>query len=242
MIARNSSFAYKGKAVDVRAGGPRARRALRARRQRAQGRQSRAHHRAADRRRDGQPCLGGTLRPRPGRHLRSAGRDHGNVVGAIEPELGKAERERARAKRPDDLRAWDSISAACGTPTGGPKRISPRRSFFSAGRSRSIPAWHAPTPAAEEACFFQIIGGYVDSGDCKGRSPAVRRDGRAESTARTRSTAMRWGGHSPSCARHDAAVFELGKAIELSRVLPKPTTRSAWRSSPVDARRKRCRT
>jgi adenylate cyclase len=29
------------------------------------------------------------------------------LVGAIEPELGKAERERARAKRPDDLRAWD---------------------------------------------------------------------------------------------------------------------------------------
>src|SRR3954468_17857409 len=29
------------------------------------------------------------------------------LVGAIEPELGKAERERARAERPDDLRAWD---------------------------------------------------------------------------------------------------------------------------------------
>ncbi len=29
------------------------------------------------------------------------------LVGAIEPELGRAERERARAKRPDDLKAWD---------------------------------------------------------------------------------------------------------------------------------------
>ena len=29
------------------------------------------------------------------------------LAGAIEPELGKAERERAKAKRPDDLRAWD---------------------------------------------------------------------------------------------------------------------------------------
>lgn len=29
------------------------------------------------------------------------------LVGAIEPELGRAERERARARRPDDLRVWD---------------------------------------------------------------------------------------------------------------------------------------
>ena len=29
------------------------------------------------------------------------------LVGAIEPELGRAERERAQANRPDDLRAWD---------------------------------------------------------------------------------------------------------------------------------------
>ena len=50
MIARNSSFTYKGKAVDIPAGGARTRRALRAGRQRAQGRQPRAHHRAADRR------------------------------------------------------------------------------------------------------------------------------------------------------------------------------------------------
>jgi adenylate cyclase len=29
------------------------------------------------------------------------------IVGAIEPELGKAERERAKSKRPDNLDAWD---------------------------------------------------------------------------------------------------------------------------------------
>ena len=29
------------------------------------------------------------------------------IVGALEPELGKAERERAKAKRPDNLDAWD---------------------------------------------------------------------------------------------------------------------------------------
>ena len=37
VIARNSSFAYKGRSVDIQAGRPRARRALRARGQRTQG-------------------------------------------------------------------------------------------------------------------------------------------------------------------------------------------------------------
>ena len=50
---------------DVRAGEPRARRALCARRQRAPRRQPRPHQRADDRRRDRRPSLGGALRPRP---------------------------------------------------------------------------------------------------------------------------------------------------------------------------------
>ena len=62
VIARNSTFAYKGKSPDVRAGGARAWRPLRARRQRAQVRRARAHQRAVDRRHDRRPCLGRTLR------------------------------------------------------------------------------------------------------------------------------------------------------------------------------------
>ena len=50
VIARNSSFAFKGAAVDIAAVGREARRALRGRGQRAQGRQARPHHRPADRR------------------------------------------------------------------------------------------------------------------------------------------------------------------------------------------------
>ena len=48
VIARNSSFTYKGKAVDVKRIG-REQRSSCARRQRPQGRQSRAYHSAADR-------------------------------------------------------------------------------------------------------------------------------------------------------------------------------------------------
>ena len=48
VIARNSSFTYKGQAVDVKTGRARARRSLRARRLGAESRRPRAHHRAAD--------------------------------------------------------------------------------------------------------------------------------------------------------------------------------------------------
>ena len=50
VIARNSSFTFKGKNVDVQEVGTKPRRSLCARRQRAQVGQPGAHHRAADRR------------------------------------------------------------------------------------------------------------------------------------------------------------------------------------------------
>jgi adenylate cyclase len=56
-----------------KAGGARTRRTLRPRRQRAQSRQSGAHHRPADRYGDRRPYLGRSLRRRPRRHLRVAG-------------------------------------------------------------------------------------------------------------------------------------------------------------------------
>ena len=82
-------------------------RALRAGGRRPQGGQPGAHLGPAHRRRHRQPRLGRTLRPRACRHLRGPGRDHPTVVGAIEPELGRAEQERARGKPPESLRAWD---------------------------------------------------------------------------------------------------------------------------------------
>jgi class 3 adenylate cyclase len=78
VIARNSSFTYKGKSVDVKQVAEEAWRPLRVGRQRAQGRQPGPDQRAVDRRRDRQPRLGGTLRPRACRHLRFAGRDDGD--------------------------------------------------------------------------------------------------------------------------------------------------------------------
>ena len=75
VIARNSSFTYQGPRVSVAAGRPRARRALCPRGQHSPIRQSAPRHRAARRSRDRPSSLGRTLRPRPRRSFRAAGRD-----------------------------------------------------------------------------------------------------------------------------------------------------------------------
>ena len=76
VIARNSSFMYKGKAVHVKQIGEElgVGYVLEGSVRKSGG--ARPHHRAAQRCRQWQPCLGGTLRPRCRRRVRRAGRDH----------------------------------------------------------------------------------------------------------------------------------------------------------------------
>jgi adenylate cyclase len=70
VIARNSAFTYKGRAVDVR---PRTRRALCTGRQCPQGRIASAHHRPAGRSRDRHASVGRPVRRHIGGRVRSAG-------------------------------------------------------------------------------------------------------------------------------------------------------------------------
>ena len=76
VIARHSTFAYKGKVARRAADRPRSRRPLRPGRQRASRRRTRAHQRPADRCDRRRSSLGGPLRPEPRRHLRGSGRGH----------------------------------------------------------------------------------------------------------------------------------------------------------------------
>ena len=64
------------------------------------------------------------------------------IVGAIEPELGRAERERARVKARDSLDAWSIYQR--GMFHLYPARIYPRRGGCFGRRSRSIPSWGRP--------------------------------------------------------------------------------------------------
>ena len=122
VIARNSSFTYKGRAVDVKQVGARTGRALRGRGQRAAQRRPRPDHRAAHRCGDRQSHLGRTIRSRCGRGLRGPGRDHAAVTGPSD-RLSPMRSSGARcASRQKVLAPGRPISGGCGIwsdATGG---------------------------------------------------------------------------------------------------------------------------
>ena len=111
VIARNSAFTYKGRAVNVRDIGKRARRRLRDRGQRAEGRQPSAHHRPAGRDRNRRARVGPALRRHGGRHLRSAGPHHRAASPARSSRRSGSPRSSARAA--SGRRTWAPTTTPC---------------------------------------------------------------------------------------------------------------------------------
>ena len=147
VISRNSSFAYKGKPVEVqkvarelgvqyvvegsvrKAGRPR------------------PHHRAADRRRDRPPPLGRALRPRPRGHLRDPGRgDARDRRDAAGPGRGGRARPRRSARRPTTWRPTSACSPARCCTTAATATTTRRRCACSTARSSSTRTTRTRTP------------------------------------------------------------------------------------------------
>ena len=146
-------------------------RRLRGRGQRAQGGRARAHHSTAQRGDDGQPALGGALRPRSRRRVRHPGRDH----------RGDRRRDRAanlcRGKFPRPAQAAGESGClgpgharAVALLAHHPAGQSPRR-HCSSGRSPSI-----PTMARRWGCSPSVT--------CSASAWAGRTSGRAGRRAR----------------------------------------------------------
>jgi TolB-like protein/Tfp pilus assembly protein PilF len=137
------------------------------------------------------------------------------LAGAIEPELGKAERERARAKRPDDLQAWELYQRGLWhTYKRTREDLAEAQRLFRQALERD-PGLARAYAAAEEAFFFQWVGGYADTSyAAKGDAlllaeKAVQLDGQDAFNRYALGRAL------ILMRRHDSAVFELRKAIEL---------------------------
>ena len=138
------AFTFKGKHIDIAQVARAAQGDARARRQRAQVGQSRAHHRAADRRRDRQPPVGRALRPRPERHLRAAGRD-------LRSDRQRAEAQAAAGREEGDRAALDDQSGGVqalpdGAAVQRDGQFAPPRHrdpAVASARSRSIPTTRA---------------------------------------------------------------------------------------------------
>ena len=136
VIARNSSFTYKGRAVDVKQVGRElgVRYVLEGSVRKAG--EPRAHHRPADRRRDRRASLGRPLRRRARRRLRPAGpgdrerRRRDRAAGWSRPRSSAPSASRPRASTPTTTTcaAWRRSIASARPPTPRRWRCSPRRS------------------------------------------------------------------------------------------------------------------
>ena len=112
VTARTSAFVFRGAQQDVRQIGETLQVAERARRQRSQGRQPRAHQRAADRCSGRQQSLVGALRPRDDRRIRNSGRDFAGDRGEAEgtPAVNRVQatnREPLVKRYTENLEAYD---------------------------------------------------------------------------------------------------------------------------------------
>jgi adenylate cyclase len=137
------------------------------------------------------------------------------LVGAIEPELGKAERERARAKRPHDLRAWDLYQRGLWHAYKRTREDLANAQHMFQRAIEIDPGLARAYAAAEEAFFFQFVGGFVGTGGAT-KADAVRFAERAvQLDGQDAFNRYALGRALILVRRHDSAVFELGKAIEL---------------------------
>ena len=116
------------------------------------------------------------------------------LVGAIEPELGKAERERARANRPDDLRAWDFYQRGLWHAYKRTQEDLAEAQELFRQAIEIDPRMARAYAAAEEAFFFHFVGGDGDTGPVA-KTDALRFAEKAvSSTGRTHSITTLSGG------------------------------------------------
>ena len=138
------------------------------------------------------------------------------IVGALEPELGKAERERAKTKGPENLDAWDLCQRGSWhlyQYTRGD--LEKARELFSEATELD-PSLGAAFSGIAEACYFSLVYGHSDA-------PEFDRD-EALSAART---AVELDGEDAAAhctfgrihyarREHDQAISELQLALELN--------------------------
>lgn len=137
------------------------------------------------------------------------------LVGAIEPELGRAERERAQANRPDDLRAWDLYQRGLWHTYKRTREDLAEAQRLFRQAIEIDPGMARAYAAAEEAFFFQYVGGYVENlagtkaDALRFAEKAVELDGQDAFNRYALGRVL------TLVRRHDSAVFELRKAVEL---------------------------
>ncbi len=140
----------------------------------------------------------------------------GTIVGALEPELGKAERERAKIKRPENLGAWDLYQR------GLSRLYSPSKENLAEAQRlfrESIALDPSLGPAfsgSAEAYYFALVYGYSDSleGDRRKALAAARKG--VELDDEDASAHCTLGRIHYARKEHDLAIPELEAALAIN--------------------------
>jgi adenylate cyclase len=138
------------------------------------------------------------------------------IVGALEPELGKAEREQARAKRPDNLHAWDLYQRGLWHLYHYTEEdIREAKRLFRKSLELD-PGLGAAYSGLAEACYFRLVYGHSDSPD---------RDRKEALQSAQKAVALDYEDASAHCTlgrvlyvrrEHDRAIPELETALEMN--------------------------
>ena len=224
VIARNSSFTYKGRAVDVKQVG----RELGVRYV-LEGSVRKAANRV---RITGQlidAATGGHLWAErfegdSRRHLRSAGSDTESVVGAIAPQLERAEIERAKRKPTESLDAYDYYLARNGALArgnqGGFDEALVR--VLSEGDCSSIPSSRRPMAWPRGAISGASLNGWMNDPEQE-IAEGTRLARRAVDLGKGDAVALTRGGHALAHFAGDldgASHFRIGRSCS-TRILPR---------------------
>jgi adenylate cyclase len=216
VIARNSSFAYKGRSVDIR----QVSRELGVR-YLLEG----SVRKAGDRVRLSAQLIDGAT----GNHIWAERFDRQlvdifdlqdeltqTIAGAIEPALSHAERQRARAKRPESLDAWDVYQR-------GMSHLHRRTEVDLAEAAglfdRAIeadPGLVSAYAAASECCLFQIVGGFAEGSGAQRRTGLALARKAVELDQQDAGARYALGRIYTVRREHELAIPELTRAIDFN--------------------------
>jgi len=216
VIARNSSFAYKGKSVDVR--------------QVAQELGVRyllegSVRKAGTRVRLSAQLIDGAT----GNHIWAERFDREmvdifdlqdeltqTIAGAIEPALSQAERQRAKAKRPESLDAWDVYQQGMSHLHRRTELDLAEAADLFGRASEADPGLVSAYASASECRFFQIVGGFAEGLETARQTGLAMARTAVDLDQQDAGARYALGRIYIARREHDLAIPELTRAIEFN--------------------------
>lgn len=138
------------------------------------------------------------------------------IVGALEPELGKAERERAKAKRPENLNAWDVSQRGLWHLYHYTKDDLEKAQQLFRRATQLDPGLGAAFSGLAEAYYFSLVYGHSDSPEHDREEALVAARTAVELDGEDAAAHCTLGRIHYARREHDQAIAELQIALELN--------------------------